>query len=404
MYCLRCGYKNDDNATVCKNCNTNIQESQSRYNYDYGRNDHHDQMIYSYRYSNNGQMPERKENDCEDQLDYRYRYSYGTNPPKTNTNTSDNQYNYSERYLYANTEYDTSSDSTNDLIAGDEKYFKAYIGPSFNSIRKQKFSFLTLIFGPFYFFQKQMYAYSLLWLFALIVIGHYQPNLLELSYFLINLFIATKFKKIYISFVDKKIEKIKLQSLDLTTDEIIKKCERIQAKQPIKTNSTNNNKNLKVRFVIVLFVLSFLIPIAIEIMEAVTNEIEQYEVSYQQETLTYEIPEGFKRVYKTDLSERYLYNENNEFVAIEITKYIYTDSYEDADKLIKYKMSLPINIPYSTRLINNKIWTIIDYNNASYYGIILPNDTGYIIKIETNASYSQGTVLINEFVNSLRIA
>ena len=76
-------------------------------------------------------MPERKENDCEDQLDYRYKYSYGTNPPKTNYNTSDNQYNYSERYLYANTEYDTSSDSTNDLIAGDEKYFKAYIGPSF---------------------------------------------------------------------------------------------------------------------------------------------------------------------------------------------------------------------------------------------------------------------------------
>ena len=274
MYCLRCGYKNDDNATVCKNCNANIQESQSRYNYDYNRNDHHDQMIYSYKYSNNGKMPERKENDCEDQLDYRYKYSYGTNPPKTNYNTSDNQYNYSQNYLYANTEYDTSSDSINDLISGDEKYFKAYIGPGFESIRRQKFSFSTLLFGPFYFFKRQMFAYSLLWIFLIVVINHYYPDITRLAYFLINLFMATKFKKIYISFVDKKIEKLKLQSLDLTTDEIIKKCEQ---KASYNKQTSKNKGNPKAAAILIIFIFAVtVIPTIIEVIDTF-----EYDYSYQ---------------------------------------------------------------------------------------------------------------------------
>lgn len=401
MYCLRCGYKNDDNATVCKNCNSNIQESQSRYNYDYNRNDHHDQMIYSYKYSNNGKMPERKENDCEDQLDYRYKYSYGTNPPKTNYNTSDNQYNYSQNYLYANTEYDTSSDSINDLISGDEKYFKAYIGPGFESIRRQKFSFSTLLFGPFYFFKRQMFAYSLLWIFLIAVINHYYPDITRLAYFLINLFMATKFKKIYISFVDKKIEKIKLQSLDLSTDEIIKKCEQKAAYNKQQKTSKGNPKAAAI-FIIFIFAIT-VIPTIIEVIDTF-----EYDYSYQEEIinqeLKYDMPQEFEQIYKTDLSERYIYNENGEYATIEITKYINTSSYYDTEEFLKYNTLVPLDHFINTRLINDKQWTTSEYSGKLYYAIILPNKTGYIIKIEEPVVYGQAHILIDKFINSLRIA
>ena len=51
MYCLRCGYNNNDNATICKNCNTNMIETQNRYNY--GSNSCEDQQNYRYKYSSN---------------------------------------------------------------------------------------------------------------------------------------------------------------------------------------------------------------------------------------------------------------------------------------------------------------------------------------------------------------
>ena len=401
MYCLRCGYKNDDNATVCKNCNSNIQESQSRYNYNYDRNDHHDQMIYSYKYSNNGQMPERKENDCEDQLDYRYKYSYGTNPPKTNYNTSDNQYNYSERYLYTNTEYDTSSDSINDLISGDEKYFKAYMGSDFDRIRKQKFSFSTLLFGPFYFIQKQMLVYGLLWLFCLIVINHYQPELTEIAYFLSNMFIATKFKQIYISFVDKKIEKIKLQSLDLTTDEIMKKC---ALKASYKKSNEKNEANSKiVAFIIIFIGLTFIVPTVYEVITAIENG-QYYNEQINDLELRYEIPNEFKEIYKTDSTARYIYSNNSEYATIEITKYTNTEYYQTTEDFLKYKTSVPLDNPIYTTLINDRQWTLTEYEGKTYYGIVLENNTGYIIRIETSNEYGYSNTLINNFINSLRIA
>ena len=48
MYCLRCGYKNEEHAIRCRNCNSNIKEIQDRYDI--------------------------ATNSCEDQQDYRYKY------------------------------------------------------------------------------------------------------------------------------------------------------------------------------------------------------------------------------------------------------------------------------------------------------------------------------------------
>ena len=405
MYCLRCGYKNEENATVCKNCNTNIQESQSRYNYDYSRNDHHDQMIYSYKYSNNGKMPERQENDCDDQLDYRYRYSYGTNPPKTNYNTSDNQYSYSEKYLYANSEYDTSSDFTTDLIAGDEKYFKAYIGPTYNLILKQKFSFLTLIFGPFYFLQKRMFIYSLLWIFGLLVIGYYQPNILEISYFLINLFIATKFKKIYIGFVDKKIEKIKLQSLDLTTDEIIKKCQN-KGGQVSKTTTTTYKKTSKspTLAIILFFVFMFagtFIPVMIELMDSIGSDL--YYEEQVNENLEYVIPYEYVQTYNTQYNKSYKFETTNNYSIIEIYQHYSIEDYMTAEEYLLDHVSMQPTPYIRTTNINNHIWTTTTYGNTTYYATLL-DTKAYIIMITIHKDIDGNcNRLINEFVNSLRI-
>ena len=402
MYCLRCGYNNNDNATICKNCNTNMIETQNRYNY--GTNSCEDQQNYRYKYSYGTNPPATTKNTCEDQQDYRYKYSYGTNPPSTNYNTSDNQYNYSERYLYSNsTETIESNDLINDLIAGDEKYFRAYIGPGFDIIRKQKFSILTALIGPYYFFARRMYLYSLLWILSLVVIQHYQPEISQLCYILINIFMAIKFRNIYISFVDRKIEKIKLQSLDLTTDEIIKKCKQ---KGNYKIQSPTEPKKQAKNAVIVIIIITMLavLPTIFETVKTIVEEETYQEYINYSKNLRYNVPSGFRLEYNTELKKIYRYRSDTEFCTITIDKYLDVTKYIDDEEFLHEEKLIPDYIHPKTRLINDQIWYIIGYNETVYY-VTSYEKTGYIISTEIiqDTGY-KCQILIDEFINSLRIA
>ena len=112
----------------------------------------------------------------------------------------------------------------------------------------------------------------------------------------------------------------------------------------------------------------------------------------------------FEQIYKTDLSERYIYNENGEYATIEITKYINTSSYYDTEEFLKYNTLVPLDHFINKILINDNQWATSEHSGKLYYAIILPNKTGYIIKIEEPVVYGQAHILINEFINSLRIA
>ena len=92
---------------------------------------------------------------------------------------------------------------------------------------------------------------------------------------------ATKFKKIYISFVDKKIEKIKLQSLDLSTDEIIKKCEQ-KASYNKQQNTSKGNPKAAAILIIFIFAIT-VIPTIIELIDTF-----EYDYSYQEEIINQE--------------------------------------------------------------------------------------------------------------------
>lgn len=382
MYCLRCGTKNEENAKFCRHCSEPIDNS------------HYDQARYSYNYSQTGDSKSTysKPMSHEEYANYSYKYSNKKEyvPLK---NQHEDQYSYSYNY------------STNNVISGDEKYIANYIGDKYLSIKNSKFSLPTIIFGPLYFAYRKLYYYAILWIIALVAVYYYIPDYLEVIYWCSNAFLATKFTNIYLDKVEQRVDKLKHESLDLTSQEILDKCKKIGGTiKPI-------SKMLSLVYVIFIFglMLAFII-----LPEYIDNII--YEQHTNKETtensihhLQYKIPDGFKIDYNSTESKTFEYKNQiaGDYckIAIHVNKYV--DSYSSHEDFLKYSISITDYQNITTETIKGNPWRKIIYtnnNNTFYFYGYLHKNKGYLVNYNI-ISNTTGTCTNKyyEFINSLHL-
>lgn len=357
MYCLRCGSQNNDDANFCRHCNEPLTNS------------HYDQARYSYNYSQTGDSKSTysKPMSHEEFSNYSYKYSNKKDYVPLQ-NQHEDQYSYSYNY------------SSNKIISGDEKYIANYVGKNYLSIKNSKFSLPTLIFGPLYFIYRKLFLYAFVWLVILIATGYYIPNYLELVYWCSTIFLSTKFTNIYLEKVEQRVDKLKHESLDLTSQEILDKCSKVGG--TIKIMS----KMLSVVYIIIFFGI---ILATIILPEYIDNII--YKNDMQQETkenfaynLNYDIPEGFKTTYNSNYTKEYEYKNdttnNHCKIAIHINKYI--DDYSSHESFLKNSISITEYNEITIQKIGNIPWRKITYinNNSTFYfyGYIY-NNKGYLV-------------------------
>lgn len=381
MYCLRCGMQNDDNAINCKNCQEPLDNN--RY--------------YSYKYSNNNNKDSKstysKNMTHEEYANYSYKYSNGKDPVPIQ-NQHDDQYNYSYNY------------SSNNVISGDEKYIANYVGKNYLNIKNSKFSFATLIFGPIYFIYRKLFYYALLWFVALAAIIYYIPEYAETIYWCINAFLATKFSVIYLEKVEQRVDKIKHESLDLTSTEMLDKCTKVGG----------TIKSLP-KLIPIIMIIGFFILMGVSVYNEVkdidfttinnNNEPDKQISSTYIKDLTYTLPQGFDVTYSSVRSKTYYYDQNNDYCRIGLHTNNYVSHYENNDEFLKQNIYIE-NFPIINKQnINNIEWSTITYNpnNTSIYNhyAYIYNSTGYLINFDivtdtTGACHEK----YQEFINSLK--
>ena len=368
MYCLRCGTQNADNASYCRNCRAELGNS------------HYDQSRYSYNYSQTGDSKSTysKPMDHEQYYNYSYKYSNnGQNPTQISNNHQD-QYSYSYNY------------SNNEVISGDELYVYNYVGSFYKHIKNQKFSFSTLIFGPLHFLYRKLFFYAIIWLFALATIYYYIPNYFQLFYIAMNFFLATKFSEIYLNKVEQSVDKIKHQSLELTSKELLDKCK--------KSGGTLIKPITIVPLLIIISVIASIAPIVYDIYQISTNNDYSYDDNYYDEDiykeeeltnktnikdLEFEIPEGFTENYSSTYSKTYTYETTDDLCRISLYSNNYVSSYSTDDEFLNNNIYIE-NPPLSSQTtLNNTTWAMLVYNpnpTTTYYNFAhIHNNTGYLV-------------------------
>ena len=400
MYCLRCGTQNEDNASYCRNCRAELVNS------------HYDQARYSYNYSQTGDSKSTysKPMDHEQYYNYSYKYSNNGQNPSQISNNHQDQYSYSYNY------------SNNEIISGDELYLYNYIGPSYKAIKNQKFSFLTLIFGPLYFLYRKLFFYTIVWLFALAATYYYIPNYFNITYIATNILLATKFSEIYLNKVEQSVDKIKHQSLELTSQELLDKCK--------KHGGTLIKPVTVIPILIIISVIASIVPAIYEVYQLSINndyiyEDNIYDDNYYNEDIYKEpesttskkihaedlefiVPNGFTENYNSSYSKSYTYDTETDYCRMGIHVNNYVSSYQTDEEYLNENIFIE-NPPITTKkIINNVEWAELIYNpspSITYYNYAhLYNNSGYLITYDiVKDNTKECSTKFNEFISSLNL-
>ena len=380
MYCLRCGTQNNDDTNFCRHCNEPLTNS------------HYDQSRYSYNYSQTGDSKSTysKPMSHEEYANYSYKYSNKKDHVPLKNNHED-QYSYSYNY------------SANKIISGDEKYIANYVGNKYLSIKNSKFSLPTLIFGPLYFIYRKLFLYAFVWIVVLIATGYYIPNYLELVYWCSTVFLSTKFTNIYLEKVEQRVDKLKHESLDLTSQEILDKCSKVGG--TIKVIS----KMFSIVYVIIFFGIILATIILPEYIDNMIYENQEPNDNYAY-NLTYDIPEGFQITYNSSYTKEYEYKNsttnNHCKIGIHINRYV--DDYASHENFLENSISIPKYNEITIHTIKNKPWrqiTYINNNSTFYYYGYIHNNKGYLVNYNIiSDTTGECSNKYNDFINSLYLS
>ncbi len=234
MFCPKCHTELDDDKKFCTRCGTNLQVKKSKYTQfstmrtfkrmaelDYSKNkkdneetqeldnaDHNDTHNEQYNY-NKKYSKIKKDNSDSHNIQYNYSKNYSkSNDYEENHNE---QYSYSEEYSKIN----------NIQVTSDEDYIESYVGRYYKYIKSQTISIYSLLFGEYYLLYRKMYTEGIIIIILNIIIACFNVGLASLLTIIVRLFLAFKFKDIYLNKVEKKVNEIKIINSDKQSTELI---------------------------------------------------------------------------------------------------------------------------------------------------------------------------------------
>lgn len=234
MFCPKCHTELDDDKKFCTRCGTNLQVKKSKYTQfstmrtfkrmaelDYSKNkkdneetqeldnaDHNDTHNEQYNYNKKYSKIKKDNNDS-----HNIQYNYSKNYSKSN----DYEENHNEQYSYSE-EY---SKINNIQVTSDEDYIESYVGRYYKYIKSQTISIYSLLFGEYYLLYRKMYTEGIIIIILNIIIACFNVGLASLLTIIVRLFLAFKFKDIYLNKVEKKVNEIKIINSDKQSTELI---------------------------------------------------------------------------------------------------------------------------------------------------------------------------------------
>ena len=366
MICPNCKKSIPNNTKFCTSCGEKLTNDEHAKQYNYSKN-----------YSN-------VEKDHQETHDTYYEYSKNYSKTDDNYNTAHNDlYNYSEMYSNINQQKVTSEDD----------YINSYIKNNYNIINRLGFSIPALILGPIYLLYRKRWLYGFTILLGMILLYLYNVNIALLFTIVINLYLGFKFNEMYLNFVNRKVEQIKISNPDKTSTELLELC---------KKNGGTMNKDILIAIVITLISIITLLFVN---NHNETKEEEEY-INNTINELHFKIPDGFeKSKYNSDnyYSSSYIDEKNYCHIAIYTTK---NYNNETIDKYISTYITnekSPDEISISDKKINNLDWKIItttdEYMDNSSY-VIEVNNIFYHVQYNGNKD-SSCIKLKDKFINSL---
>lgn len=388
MKCLKCGAYVYSSDKFCRSCGTTLTEE----NCQYGDN------ISNSKYDSTS---------CHGkQYDYSNTYSHTKKDSDTKYTQS---YEYDDKYTIDQSKYAYAMTTDS---GGDDKYVKAYIGQNYQNIKKMKFSFPALIFGPWYLLYRKVWGYAIAIIIISIAAQFLLPSdLKDFVNIIMNIFLACKFQSIYMKQAEDKVEQIKQQNLDKTTNELLDICRK------------KGGTSTKAPAIIIISAL-ILIPIiamyvytndTVDVENENNNEIVE-EVEEENNEFTYTLPQGFIKAYGSGFYNRFEYQVNNSIKCnLTVDKTTLIRNYPDEKTYLEKKMNIVANttnqpIPVMSLNLNGKNWKYMNIETPQRSETMYAYKTDkeiYVIKTYDYKINNQTNTICktkyNEFLNSVKI-
>lgn len=234
MFCPKCHTELDDDKKFCTRCGTNLQVKKSKYTqFSTMRTfKRMAELDYSKNKKDNEEIQELDNNDHNDTHNEQYNYNKKYSKIiKDNNDSHDIQYNYSKEYSKTNDyeedhneqyRYSEEYSKTNNIqVTSDEDYIESYVGKYYKYIKSQTISIYSLLFGEYYLLYRKMYTEGIIIIVLNIIIACFNVEIASLLTIIVRLFLAFKFKDIYLNKVEKKVNEIKIINSDKQSTELI---------------------------------------------------------------------------------------------------------------------------------------------------------------------------------------
>lgn len=285
----------------------------------------------------------------------------------------------------------------------DETLEKCFVGPNYDKIKSEKFSFPAFFFGAYYLLYRKMWLYALLYFTVIILINIFVEKYVLILIFGISILIGTLFNKIYMKHTKRKIEKIKVKNSDKTQEELLRICKK-----------EGGNSPFTVVIIIFVFIIIFGVILTIfsvkgfsELFKTDTNHL--IKDNFQVDELSYETPEGYElSKYSSETSKSYKTDTDDKYCRFSVSSHG-TYSYKTEEEYLKKTIYISIDDKVSdiqTVTINNRDWKLItvedDYETTYTYAILY-KDKIYEVEYEIKKDENDCSTDYEQFLNTLKL-
>lgn len=291
-----------------------------------------------------------------------------------------------------------------------ENLLKVYVGPNEEKIKEGKFSLPTFFLGPWYLLYRKRFLAAILWIAANIIATVIIPEYSWILSIVANVIFAVKFNEFYLETARNKIEKIKEDNQDKSSDELMK---IVKAKGGI---------SIAPIILIIIFFTIGLICFALfsavlsigtefeEIFEEVEEKVEEKVPSATKDIyFDYKIPEKFEVGTESSFYRRYSHYGTDASCSIKFQNSSTTiyDSIEDYLNSYIYTSGNDKRSEITQKDINGETWiyqTVETKYSMRYYYSIKTQNRYHLITFEQNRDENgYCSKSHDEFIKSLKL-
>ncbi len=379
--CTKCGSEINDGEIFCKNCGTKIIMQQDQNTNFSQSNNYQNNGVFpsiengvNFQNSQNGLNFQNAQNSVSMQNNQN-EINFQGSQNSMNTQSAQSEMNSKNANFYSNSPSSSMPQKDNSSFE-DEILINTYIGKNADKLKDGQFSFCSLFFGLLYVVYRKMWYLATIWVLINIFSSMFLSSLSGIITLAFNVFVAIKFKNLYIKHVKEKVSLIKAKNPGATKEQLIAICSKKGGTSIIAVVAVTG---LFVLFLFLLFI--FLMTFSLKKLDDNVSIFSGLGATESVGDLKIKIPSDFEeRNSNTPNYALYeLYSTGN-YCTLEVkaSNPIYNSAEEYIEKGIYY-FSTDEKSEIKKVDINDNIWTYRKVNNNSYYYAIMKNNYLYTL-------------------------